>query len=87
MSPLLRPFELRNEHYNEFVRQTARKYDAVLVDYWAFDAYRDRRPPLPSRSLREWKQFRCLCVPESEPEHQVVDARPGPGWMLAPVCS
>lgn len=43
VSPLLRPFRLRNEHYNEFVRRMARKYDTVLVDYWAFGAYRDRR--------------------------------------------
>ncbi|MDQ4138241.1 MAG: SGNH/GDSL hydrolase family protein [Actinomycetota bacterium] len=49
VSVLLRPFERRNRLYNERVRRVARDYGAVLVDYWAFDVYRDRRMWAPDR--------------------------------------
>jgi lysophospholipase L1-like esterase len=41
--PLLRVLQRRNHLYNDGVRRIARKYGAVLIDYWAFDAYQDRR--------------------------------------------
>ncbi|MBO1269985.1 SGNH/GDSL hydrolase family protein [Arthrobacter cavernae] len=43
VSAVLEPFKKRNTLYNERVRQLAASYDAVLVDYWCFDAFHDRR--------------------------------------------
>ncbi|MBT2522365.1 SGNH/GDSL hydrolase family protein [Arthrobacter sp. ISL-28] len=43
VSPLLEPLKKRNSAYNQRVRGVAAKYGAVLVDYWAFDAFHDRR--------------------------------------------
>ncbi|WP_345448010.1 SGNH/GDSL hydrolase family protein [Arthrobacter gyeryongensis] len=43
VSAVLEPFKKRNALYNERVRELAAKYGAVLVDYWCFDAYHDRR--------------------------------------------
>lgn len=49
VSPLLTPFRRRNAYYNERVRAAALRQGALLVDYWAFDAYRDRRMWGPDR--------------------------------------
>jgi lysophospholipase L1-like esterase len=43
VSPLLEPLKKRNSAYNQRVRDVAAEYGAVLVDYWAFDAFHDRR--------------------------------------------
>ncbi|GAB3272025.1 SGNH/GDSL hydrolase family protein [Sinomonas notoginsengisoli] len=43
VNPLLEPLKRRNRQYNEHVRALAREFDAVLVDYWCFDEYADRR--------------------------------------------
>ena len=43
VSAVLEPFRKRNTMYNQRVRALAVKYKAVLVDYWCFDAYHDRR--------------------------------------------
>lgn len=43
VNPLLEPLRRRNWQYNERVRGLARELDAVLVDYWCFDEYADRR--------------------------------------------
>lgn len=43
VSALLEPLKKRNNLYNQQVREIARKYDAVLVDYWCLDAFHDRR--------------------------------------------
>lgn len=43
LHPMLEPMKRRNWQYNEHVRWLARRYDAVLVDFWCFDAYHDRR--------------------------------------------
>lgn len=43
VSPLLEPLKKRNSAYNQRVRDVAAKYGAVLVDYWCFDAFHDRR--------------------------------------------
>lgn len=43
VNPLLEPLRHRNWQYNERVRRLARELDAVLVDYWCFDEYADRR--------------------------------------------
>lgn len=43
VSAVLEPFKKRNTLYNERVRQLAASYDAILVDYWCFDAFHDRR--------------------------------------------
>lgn len=43
VSPLLEPLKKRNSAYNQRVRDLAAKYGAVLVDYWCFDAFHDRR--------------------------------------------
>lgn len=43
--PVLAPFKRRNWRFNECVRQLAERYpdSVVLVDYWNWDAYRDKR--------------------------------------------
>ncbi|MDQ4489170.1 SGNH/GDSL hydrolase family protein [Sinomonas sp. ASV486] len=43
VNPLLEPLKHRNWQYNERVRSLASEFDAVLVDYWCFDEYADRR--------------------------------------------
>lgn len=43
LHPMLEPMKRRNWRYNEAVRRIARKYDALLVDFWCFDAYHDPR--------------------------------------------
>jgi lysophospholipase L1-like esterase len=43
VSAVLEPLKKRNTAYNHRVRQIAAKYNAVLVDYWCFDAFHDRR--------------------------------------------
>ncbi|WP_255405351.1 SGNH/GDSL hydrolase family protein [Sinomonas sp. R1AF57] len=43
VNPLLEPLKRRNWQYNAHVRALARELDAVLVDYWCFDEYADRR--------------------------------------------
>ncbi|GAB4098392.1 SGNH/GDSL hydrolase family protein [Sinomonas halotolerans] len=43
VNPLLEPLKRRNWLYNSRVRQLAEELDAVLVDYWCFDAYADKR--------------------------------------------
>ena len=40
---VLEPMRRRNWQYNEAVRAIARKYGALLVDHWTFDAYQDKR--------------------------------------------
>lgn len=49
VTPALRLFRRRNHLYNDGVRSIARKYNAVLVDYWGFEAYRDPRMWAPDR--------------------------------------
>lgn len=43
--PVLAPFKRRNWRFNDCVRQLAERYpeSVVLVDYWDWDAYRDKR--------------------------------------------
>ncbi|WP_159803339.1 SGNH/GDSL hydrolase family protein [Arthrobacter zhaoguopingii] len=43
VSPALRLLRKRNHAYNDGVRAIADRHGAVLVDFWAMDAYRDRR--------------------------------------------
>jgi lysophospholipase L1-like esterase len=43
LPPVLEPMRRRNWAFNEAVRELARRYDAVLVDHWAFERYQDRR--------------------------------------------
>jgi lysophospholipase L1-like esterase len=43
VSPVLSVFKRRNHQYNAEVRRIAAKYDAVLVDFWAFEGLNDRR--------------------------------------------
>ena len=43
VSALLEPFKRRNAVYNRRVREIAARYEAVLIDYWALDAFRDPR--------------------------------------------
>jgi lysophospholipase L1-like esterase len=43
VSAVLEPLKKRNRMYNQRVRELAEKYDAMLVDYWCFDAFHDRR--------------------------------------------
>jgi lysophospholipase L1-like esterase len=49
VTPALRIFRRRNHLYNDGVRRIAEQYDAVLVDYWSFEAYRDPRLWAPDR--------------------------------------
>lgn len=49
VTPALRIFRRRNHLYNDGVRRIAEQYDAVLVDYWRFEAYRDPRMWAPDR--------------------------------------
>jgi lysophospholipase L1-like esterase len=41
LSPVLEPMKRRNRVFNDRVRTVARRYDAVLVDYWCFEEYSD----------------------------------------------
>ncbi|WP_307023709.1 SGNH/GDSL hydrolase family protein [Arthrobacter globiformis] len=43
VSAVLEPLKKRNTLYNRRVRELAAKYGAVLVDYWCFEAFHDRR--------------------------------------------
>jgi lysophospholipase L1-like esterase len=43
VSAVLEPLKKRNAVYNQRVRELAVKYGAVLVDYWCFEAFQDRR--------------------------------------------
>lgn len=43
VSALLEPLKKRNAAYNQRVREVAARYEAVLVDYWCFDAFHDPR--------------------------------------------
>lgn len=45
LHPVLEPFKRRNRVFNDHVRALARRFPAsvTLVDYWAWDAYADRR--------------------------------------------
>jgi lysophospholipase L1-like esterase len=43
VSALLEPLKKRNAVYNRRVREVAARYEAVLVDYWCFDAFYDSR--------------------------------------------
>ncbi|WP_395399926.1 SGNH/GDSL hydrolase family protein [Arthrobacter sp. UC242_113] len=43
VSAVLEPLKKRNTLYNRRVREIAAKYGAVLVDYWCFEAFHDRR--------------------------------------------
>ncbi|WP_136612194.1 SGNH/GDSL hydrolase family protein [Sinomonas albida] len=43
VNPLLEPLRRRNWQYNARVRELAREHGAVLVDYWCFDEYNDKR--------------------------------------------
>ena len=43
VSALLEPLKRRNALYNQRVREVASRYEAVLVDYWCFDAFYDPR--------------------------------------------
>lgn len=43
VSAVLEPLKKRNSAYNQRVRELAGEYGAVLVDYWALDAFHDRR--------------------------------------------
>jgi lysophospholipase L1-like esterase len=41
--PAFRVFTRRNHQYNAGVRRIAAEHGATVVDYWAFEGYRDRR--------------------------------------------
>lgn len=41
--PIVWLFRRRNRLYNEGVRRIAHRYGAVLIDYWGFEGYDDRR--------------------------------------------
>jgi lysophospholipase L1-like esterase len=43
VSAMLEPLKKRNTLYNRRVRELAATYGAVLVDYWCFEAFHDRR--------------------------------------------
>ncbi len=43
LPPVLEPMRRRNWLYNEAVREIAGRYDALLVDHWAFEIYQDPR--------------------------------------------
>ncbi|WP_259678125.1 SGNH/GDSL hydrolase family protein [Arthrobacter oryzae] len=43
VSAVLEPLKRRNAIYNQRVREIAARYEAVLVDYWCFDALHDPR--------------------------------------------
>ncbi len=43
VSAVLEPLRRRNAVYNARVREIAARYEAVLIDYWALDAFRDPR--------------------------------------------
>jgi len=43
LSPMLERMRRRNHVFNAEVRRLAAEHGATLVDYWAWDAYRDRR--------------------------------------------
>jgi lysophospholipase L1-like esterase len=43
VSPVLSVFKRRNHAYNAEVRRIAAQHNAVLVDFWAFEALDDRR--------------------------------------------
>lgn len=49
VTPALRLLRRRHQIYNDGVRRIADAYGAVLVDYWAFSAYQDRRMWGPDR--------------------------------------
>lgn len=49
VSAVLEPLKKRNALYNQRVRELAEKYNAVLVDFWCFEAYHDRRMWGPDR--------------------------------------
>lgn len=49
VSAVLEPLKKRNAYYNHRVRELAVKYDAVLVDFWCFEAYHDPRMWAPDR--------------------------------------
>lgn len=43
LPPVLEHMKRRNWLYNEAVRDIARRYNALLVDHWAFEVYQDPR--------------------------------------------
>jgi lysophospholipase L1-like esterase len=43
LAPAVWLFRRRNRFYNDAVRRIALRYDAILIDYWAFDGFGDRR--------------------------------------------
>jgi len=47
--PAARVFLRRNHLYNDAVRRIAREVGAVLIDYWGFEAYADKRMWSPDR--------------------------------------
>ncbi|MEE2524623.1 SGNH/GDSL hydrolase family protein [Pseudarthrobacter sp. J75] len=49
VSAVLEPLKKRNAIYNQRVRELATKYNAVLVDFWCFEAYHDPRMWAPDR--------------------------------------
>ncbi|MEE2570433.1 SGNH/GDSL hydrolase family protein [Pseudarthrobacter sp. J64] len=49
VSAVLEPLKKRNAIYNQRVRELAMKYNAVLVDFWCFEAYHDPRMWAPDR--------------------------------------
>ena len=43
LAPAVWLFRRRNRFYNDAVRRIALRYNATLIDYWAFDGFGDRR--------------------------------------------
>lgn len=75
--PVLAPFKRRNWRFNDCVRALAQKHagSVVLVDYWAWEAYRDKRmwdidKLHMNRAGHRYMAIRILELLESE--HQLV---------------
>lgn len=81
VSRLLGPFRRRNFYYNERVREAARRHNALLVDYWAFDAYHDRRMWGPDRlhmSKAGHKYLAAQVLDVLDVEHSITPKDLGP---------
>lgn len=49
LSPVLEPLKLRTAAYNRHIRRIARTHGTLLVDYWCFEKFQDRRMWAPDR--------------------------------------
>ncbi|MFC3298689.1 SGNH/GDSL hydrolase family protein [Arthrobacter agilis] len=87
VTPALRVFRRRNHVYNEGVRGIAARYDAVLVDYWRFEAYRDARLWAPdrlhmSKAGHKYLASRVLGILGVEHSMKLLDRQPPPPRSL-----